>query len=140
MGQRGGSKGGGGGGGYKGVTITTKKGLSLQNSDGLLDQLVGIIFQETLRYSSEIGPMAGWVTPPRASALALYGSEQPEMLFGFYGGGDVVMALAAGYANLAFIVFSQCPLLLLLGSLESLYSSASTGTGKYDDSVDLGLA
>ena len=66
------------------MKITTRKGWDPHNSDGLLDSLVGGIIQETLRYRSDMRPMAGVNT--LTQALALSESDQTEMLFGFYRG------------------------------------------------------
>ena len=82
--------------------------------------------------------MAGGATLPWVPALSK--SEQPEMPLGFYWGGEVAAALAAGYAKFTFIVFSWYPLLVLLGPSSSFSYSTGTSTGEDDESVALGLA
>ena len=80
--------------------------------------------------------MAGGATLPRA--LSLYESDQTESPFGLYWEREVAVALAAGYAKIAFSMLSWCPLLELIGLLLYLYSSTSTGHD--DDLVALEVA
>ena len=82
---------------------------------GLLDQLVGGIIRDMLRYRYDIVPMKGGVTLPRASDMS--NSDQPEILFGFYGEEEVAATLLDGYANLAFSILYWFPILILLGLL-----------------------
>ena len=60
----------GGGGEYDRATKTTRKGRDQHNLDGLLNSLVGGIIQDTLRYRSDIIPMAGVDTLTQTSALS----------------------------------------------------------------------
>ena len=64
--------------------IRTQKGRDPHNLDGLFDSLVGVLIQETLRYRSDIRPMAGVDTLTQASVLSE--SDHPDMPFGFYMG------------------------------------------------------
>ena len=71
----------GGGRDYDRETISTRKRWDPQNSNGLLNSLMEGIIQETLRYRSNIRPMAGVDT--LTQVLALSDSDHPEMPFGF---------------------------------------------------------
>ena len=80
--------------------------------------------------------MAGGATLPWV--LTLSESEQPEIPFGFYRGGEFSASSASGYSNLAFTVFYQFPLIVILCAFFFFYSSTGTGTSKDDDLVALG--
>ena len=83
------------GGGYKEVTITNRKGWAPHAQEGLFDQLVEGIIQVTSRYRSKILSLAGWAALP--PDLASSESEQPDMLFRFYGGGIGHRGLGYGF-------------------------------------------
>ena len=80
--------------------------------------------------------MAGGATLPRL--LESSELEHLEIPFCFNGGEEVAVASVAGYAKLAFVVFSWFSLLVLLGSSPSFSYSTGTGTIEDDDLVDLG--
>ena len=79
--------------------------------------------------------MAGGATLYQESASSE--SDQPDMPFRFYEGVEVS---ASVYAKIAFTIFYRCPILVFLGSLLYFSSSTSTGTGKSDELVALGVA
>ena len=80
--------------------------------------------------------MAGGATLPRL--LESSELEHLEIPFCFNWGEEVAVASVAGYAKLAFVVFSWFSLLVLLGLSPSFSSSTGTGTIEDDDLVDLG--
>ena len=85
----------------------------------LLDQLLGLIWQETSRYRSNKGSVAVRSTPPpppRHQHCLIWNIH--NLCLYFIGGGEAVTAseTASGYAKLKFSVFSQVSLLILLVS------------------------